>query len=34
MPDVPAMPYNEAQESALLIEPDDIAAAARALLET
>ena len=34
MPDVPAMPYNEAQESALLIEADDIAAAARALLET
>lgn len=32
MPDVPAMPYNRAQETALLIEPDHIVAAARALL--
>jgi 2-oxoisovalerate dehydrogenase E1 component len=33
MPDVPAMPYNITQEAALLIGADDIAAAARALLE-
>jgi 2-oxoisovalerate dehydrogenase E1 component beta subunit len=33
MPDVPAMPYNAAQEAALLIETEDIVAAARALLE-
>jgi 2-oxoisovalerate dehydrogenase E1 component beta subunit len=33
MPDVPAMPYNQTQEGELLIEADDIAAAARALLE-
>jgi 2-oxoisovalerate dehydrogenase E1 component beta subunit len=33
MPDVPAMPYNQAQESALLIEAEDIAAEARAVLD-
>jgi 2-oxoisovalerate dehydrogenase E1 component beta subunit len=33
MPDVPAMPYNEAQESALLIEPAQIADEAKALLD-
>ncbi len=32
MPDVPAMPYSGPQESALLIGPDHIAAAARSLL--
>jgi 2-oxoisovalerate dehydrogenase E1 component len=33
MPDVPAMPYNIVQESALLIEAGDIMAAARSLLD-
>jgi pyruvate/2-oxoglutarate/acetoin dehydrogenase E1 component len=33
MPDVPAMPYCEPQESALLIGAADIEASARALLE-
>ncbi len=33
MPDVPAMPYNIAQESALLIGADDIAAAAGSLMD-
>ncbi|MGH9278521.1 MAG: alpha-ketoacid dehydrogenase subunit alpha/beta [Acidimicrobiales bacterium] len=33
MPDVPAMPYNEIQEAALLIEPAQIAGEARALLD-
>lgn len=33
MPDVPAMPYNVVQESALMIEAEHIAAAARTLLE-
>ncbi len=32
MPDVPAMPYEENMESALLIEAEDIVAASRALL--
>ncbi|MFN2503883.1 MAG: transketolase C-terminal domain-containing protein, partial [Acidimicrobiales bacterium] len=33
MPDVPAMPYNINQESALLIGVDEIKAAAKALLD-
>jgi 2-oxoisovalerate dehydrogenase E1 component beta subunit len=33
MPDVPAMPYNETQETALLIETDQISAEAKALLD-
>jgi 2-oxoisovalerate dehydrogenase E1 component beta subunit len=33
MPDVPAMPYNTVQEAALLIGADEIAAAARVLLD-